>query len=238
MDTPAPAARYWRPVATRDRFRTLAMNRNVLLALVLPLALSAPAFAHDHPTPRPAAPAATTAAPQLQATLRTLWHGHVVRARQYAMAVHARNANAAKKADAAVVANAKQIAAAVGSFYGDAAGARMLELLAGHWGAVKHITDATRAGDAAARTAAIGDLTTNAKAIAAFLAGANPNLPEDAVFGLLAAHGGHHVAQIDQIMKGDMKAEAATWMAMQAHMDTIADALAGAIAKQFPQKAH
>jgi hypothetical protein len=125
----------------------------------------------------------------------------------------------------------------VGGFYGDAAGKRMLELLAGHWGAVKHLTDAARAADGRGRTQAIADLTANAHGIAAFLAGANPYLPQDAVFGLLAAHGGHHVAQVDQLMAGDAKAEAATWTAMQAHMDTIADALAGAIAKQFPKKA-
>jgi hypothetical protein len=38
-------------------------------------------------------------------------------------------------------------------------------------------------------------------------------------------------------MQGDMKAEATTWAAMRAHMDTLADALSGAIARQFPQKA-
>jgi hypothetical protein len=38
-------------------------------------------------------------------------------------------------------------------------------------------------------------------------------------------------------MSGDMKGEHSTWIAMQAHMDTISDALAGAIAKQFPAKA-
>jgi hypothetical protein len=209
----------------------------IALILALPLAFATPMALAQHAHPPPAS-AAAVPAPKLHAALRRLWHGHVVHAREYAMAVHSGNATAARKADAAVVANAKQIADAVGAFYGDAAGTRMLELLAGHWGAVSHVTDASRTGDAAARTQAIADLTANAKAIAAFLAGANPNLPEDAVFGLLAAHDGHHVAQIDQIMKGDHKGEAATWAAMQKHMDTIADALAGAIAKQFPSKAH
>ena len=216
------------------------MNRPVLLALVLPLALAATpaAAAAQHAHPAPAASAdAPVAAPRLQATLRSLWHAHVVHARDYAYAVHAGKSNAAKKADAAVVANARQIAAAVGGFYGDAAGSRMLQLLAGHWGAVKHVTDATRASNVAGRTAAIADLTANAKDIAAFLSGANPYLPNDAVFGLLAAHGGHHVAQIDRVMKGDRNGEATTWTAMQKHMDAIADALAGAIAKQFPAKA-
>jgi hypothetical protein len=38
-------------------------------------------------------------------------------------------------------------------------------------------------------------------------------------------------------MKGDTKAEAETFRMMRAHMDTLADALAGGIAKQFPAKA-
>ena len=212
------------------------MNRPLLLALVLPLALSAPpAFAgRDQPAhPMHAAPQPAKPAPRLQTALRSLWHDHVVHAREYAYAVHAGKTKAAAKADAAVVSNAKQIANTVGGFYGDAGGRRMLELLGGHWGAIKHLTDAAHAGDIGGRNAATGDLTANAKDIATFLSGANPNLPQNAVFGLLAAHG----AQIDQIMKGDRKGEAATWMMMQKHMDTIADTLAGAIAKQFPAKA-
>ena len=113
----------------------------------------------------------------------------------------------------------------------------MLTLLAGHWGAVKALTDARSTQDDAAATKAMNDLTANASEIAKFLAGANPNLPEDTVRGLLLAHGAHHMQQIQQIMADDATGEAATWKAMQAHMDAVADALAGAIAKQFPAKA-
>ena len=92
------------------------------------------------PIAEPAAPAAetvTVAAPKLQATLRELWHGHIVHARDYALAMHAGKAGEAKAAADAVVANAKQISEAVGSFYGKAGGDQMMTLLAGHWGAVK-----------------------------------------------------------------------------------------------------
>jgi hypothetical protein len=61
-------------------------------------------------------------------------------------------------------------------------------------------------------------------------------LPEDAVFGLLAAHGAHHVAQIDQIAAGDYQQEAETWEAMRAHMLVIADSIAVALARQFPDR--
>ena len=83
---------------------------------------------------------------------------------------------------------------------------------------------------------ALQAITANAHEIAKFLSGANPNLPEDAVFGLLSAHGAHHVAQINQIAAGQFGDEAVTWEAMREHMLTIADAIAEALAMQFPDR--
>lgn len=180
---------------------------------------------------------AAPAAPQLQSDLRALWNGHVVATRNYALAVKADDSADAERAAQDVVANATSLSAAVAGFYGAPAGDTMLTLLGGHWGGVKALTDAQRSGDAAGAAKAFDALVANAGEIAVFLAGANPHLPADAVRGLLVAHGGHHAAQVKQIMAGDTAAEAKTWVEMQAHMDVIADALAGAIAKQFPDKA-
>ena len=209
-----------------------------------PADTAAPDAAETAPVATQAAPAAAAAeaaaevaAPKLQDAMRELWHGHIVHARDYAIAVHAGNDAAAKAAADAVVDNAKQIASAVGGFYGDAAGDQMMTLLGGHWGAVKALTDTRAAKDDAGAEKAMADLTANAGEIARFLAGANPNLPEDTVRGLLLAHGAHHSSQITLVMSGDTAGEATEWTAMQAHMDMIADALAGAIAKQFPDKA-
>ena len=216
---------------------TAACSKNPPAA---PADTQAPPVAESTPPPAEpaAAPAPEVAAPKLQAAMRELWHGHVVHARDYAMAVHAGNKADAGKAADAVVANAHQIADAVAGFYGKAGGDRMMELLGGHWGAVKALTDTRNAKDDAGATKAMADLTANAGEIAKFLAGANPNLPEDTVRGLLLAHGAHHSSQIDLINKDDTAGEATEWTAMQAHMDMIADALAGAIAKQFPEKAN
>jgi hypothetical protein len=198
-----------------------------------------PAVESPAATPaEPAAAPAEVAAPNLQAAMRDLWHGHIVHARDYAIAVHAGNKADASKAADAVVANAHQIADAVAGFYGKAGGDRMMELLGGHWGAVKALTDTRAAKDDAGATKAMADLTANAGEIAKFLAGANPNLPEDTVRGLMLAHGAHHSQQIQLIDADDTAGEATEWTAMQAHMDMIADALAGAIAKQFPEKAN
>lgn len=223
---------------------------SIVGALFVALALGATglAVAQTQPEVTPArhgaeamqAAAATNtapAAPKLQAALRSLWLGHVEATRAYALAVEAVDPAAADKATDAVVANAQQLADAVAGFYGDAAGKRMFELLAGHWGGVKALTDAVRADQPSGTEKAMQALDANAREIAVFLSGANPYLPENDVHGLMAAHVAHHEAQVHQIMDGDMNAEAQTWKAMKIHMDVIADALAGAIAKQFPDKA-
>ena len=217
------------------------MNAAKVLIAMFGLGLAmGPVFAHDgakHDAPAQAKAASSVAAPELQAAMRGLWHGHVVATRDYAFAVKAGDSKRSARAADAVVANARQIANAVGGFYGKAAGDQMLTLLAGHWGAVKAMTDAEHVQDKAASQKAMSALVANAYEIAVFLSGANPNLTADAVRGLLVAHGAHHAAQIGQVMKGDLKAEQSTWQAMQSHMDVIADALAAAIARQFPDKA-
>lgn len=212
-----------------------------LTVAMIGLALaSMPALAHEgvnHDASAQAKANTVPAAPKLQAALRGLWHGHVVATRDYALAVKSGDSKGISKAESAVVANAKQIANAVASFYGKPAGEQMLTLLAGHWGAVKAMTDAEHAQDKAGIAKAMSDVTSNSDQIAKFLSGANPNLTADAVRGLLTVHAAHHAMQIGQIMKGDQKGEQATWKMMQDHMNVIADALAGAIAKQFPKKA-
>ncbi|MGN6313008.1 MAG: hypothetical protein ACTHMO_04515 [Rhodanobacteraceae bacterium] len=209
------------------------------LALGLVLTATAPhALAADLAMAPAAAPATSeAAAPKLHAAMRTLWHGHIVHTRAYVDAVEAGDQAAAKKAADDVVANAKQIADAVAGFYGKPAGEQMLKLLAGHWGGVKAYTDATHSGDKAAQQKAEQDMASNASAIAKFLAGANPNLPEATVRGLLMMHVSDHETHIGEIMAGNKAAAAKTWQHMEAHMNTIADALADGIAKQFPDKA-
>jgi hypothetical protein len=212
------------------------------LAVFATLFLAPVAVAHEGHAHVPAsspAPATTVNAKQAatRAVLRDLWVEHVFWIRNYATASAAHDAKQQAVAADQVVANAKAIAGAVGSFYGQPAGDRMLTLLAGHWGAVKAYSDATFvARDAKARQAATTQLIDNAKAIAAFLAKANPNLPEATLVGLLSAHGAHHIAQIQQLAQGDYAAEAKTWAAMRTHMFTLADALGDALAKQFPAR--
>jgi hypothetical protein len=218
------------------QYRSLQLT--LAIAIALPFAaMPTLASAHDASTaPMSHEMAASPAPSKLAQTLRTLWLGHVEAVRAYDFAAHDHNAAKSKAAADRVVTNAKQIAAAVGSFYGKPAGDKMLTLLAGHWGAVKAYADATFAHDTAGQNKAMQDLNANAKDIADFLSGANPNLPQATLLSLLTTHGAHHIAQDQEIEAGDTAGEAKTWDAMRAHMVVIADALAGGIAKQFPDK--
>jgi hypothetical protein len=171
-----------------------------------------------------------------QAALRDLWVEHVFWIRSYVVASKDGNQMERKVAVEQVLANAGSISSAIAGFYGKPAGDQMLTLLAGHWGAVKEYSDATFDHGGKGQQEATAKLIANAKQIAAFLAKANPNLPESTLVGLLSAHGAHHIAQIQQISKGDYAAEARTWSEMRSHMFAIADALTGGLAKQFPDK--
>ncbi len=209
------------------------------LALGLAFAATAPVALAEPAQAAASAPAAAPAAPKLHAAMRSLWHGHIVATRDYALAVHAGNKADETKAADAVVANAKQIASAVAGFYGKPAGDGLLKLLAGHWGGVKALTDATKAGNTAGGQKAMDDLASNATAIAKFLAGANPNWTEGALQGALMMHVNDHKTQLDEMMSNAPKAEQAkSWTEMQQHMNMIADVLASGIAKQFPNKAN
>lgn len=166
--------------------------------------------------------------------LRDLWVEHVFWIRSYVMATHAHDPVQSKVAEQEVVSNAKALAATITPFYGQAASDKLFDLLAGHWGAVRDYNTATLAHSTANQEKATAKIVANAHEIARFLSGANPNLPEDAVFGLLSSHGGHHISQINEISGRDFAGEAKTWHAMRHHMLVIADAIADGIAKQFP----
>lgn len=217
------------------------MNRTRLtvltfFALALASGIFDPACAQQHTDheAKPALPSVQVA--QTAMALRDLWVGHVFWVRNVALETMDGHADAAKAAENQAIANARQIAASIEPFYGKAASDKLFSLLGDHYGAVKQYLDATVANSKAKQDTALKNFTDNAGEIAAFLGGANPNLPVDTLRGLLMAHGGHHIQQIQQLHDKQYAQEAQTWNAMKNHMYVIADALAGAIAKQFPDK--
>ncbi len=132
--------------------------------------------------------------------------------------------------------NSMDIAAAIGSVYGKEAGDAFLPLWRTHIGFFVDYTMATARNDMPGKKAAVEKLTGYAQDFGAFLESANPNLPKAAVAELV----GHHVTTLAAVVDAQAGMDwQAAWKAERTaygHMQVIADALAGAIAKQFPNK--
>ena len=211
------------------------LYRKLSAFLVVPF-LVLTSFALPSAEATAATTADTAAVLETKMALRDLWVEHIFWIRSYVLASHAGDQAQSKVAETEVVANAEALANTIAPFYGQPAADAFFKLLAGHWGAVRDYDTATVAKSQSGQSKAGASLTSNAQEIAKFLSGANPYLPEDAVFSLLAAHGAHHVAQINQIASGDFQGESATWHAMRKHVMAIGDATVDALGKQFPDK--
>jgi hypothetical protein len=213
-------------MSRHNLFSLLGVPALALVALALPQrSFAAPAAAADRATVL-----------QTKMALRDLWVEHVFWIRGYVLAVHAHDPVQSKVAEQEIVSNAKALAGSIAPFYGDAASDGLFKLLAAHWGAVRDYNAAALAQAKPAQDKAVASIVANAREIARFLNGANPNLPENTVFGLLSAHGGHHVSQINEVASRDFASEARTWHAMRHHMLVISDAIADGLAKQFPDR--
>lgn len=203
-----------------------------LLATPLPLLAQT---AHGHAEHASAAPVRGKSA-QTRDALRDLWLGHAFWVRAVVTETLGGNAPAAAVAEKEAVNNARQLAAAMERFYGKQAAGDVFNLLSGHYTAVKQYLLTTQANDVKGQDSARQAMLKNADEISIFLSRANPHLPVDAVRGMLLAHGGHHLQQIHQVAAKDYSREAETWEEMKSHMYAIADAMSGALIKQFPAR--
>ena len=172
----------------------------------------------------------------MKQTLRDLWVGHIFWV-QHVVSNNATNNQAERDAaEKEVVANTKQIASTMTPFYGEAASEKLFSLLDINYGAVREYSEATVAGNKQQQDAALARLASNADDFAVFLNGVNPYLSKETVRGLIAAHGAHHVLQLNQYKGKEYAHLAATWPMMRQHVYVIADTLTTALVKQFPSK--
>jgi hypothetical protein len=174
---------------------------------------------------------------EMQKTLRDLWLGHIFMIQHVVLFNTSNNPAERDTADKQVLANAKQIANTFMPFYGEARSEKLFTLLSGHYAAVKEYSEATIAGNTRQQDAALARLGSNADDIDVFFIGVNPNhLPKGTIRGLIAAHGAHHVLQINQYKKKEYAKLDETWPMMRQHVYVIADTLTTALANQFPDK--
>ncbi len=139
-------------------------------------------------------------------------------------------------AAAALDMNSQDIAKAIGSVYGDAAGEAFLPLWRKHIGFFVDYTMATAKGSSKGQKKAVGDLVQYAEDFGAFLNSATPGLPKDAVAGLVKSHILGLKDVVDAQANRDPKLAYQKIREASHHMQMIADPLAQAIAAQFPDK--
>jgi hypothetical protein len=173
---------------------------------------------------------------EMKQALRDLWVGHIFWVRHVVSNIATNDPVERDAAEKEVVANTKQIASTIAPFYGEAASQKFFILLDSNIGAVREYSEATVAGNKRQQDAALARLASNADDFAVFLSGVNPYLPKDTVRGLIAAHGAHHVLQINQYKGKEYAHLGATWPMMRQHVYVIADTLTTALVKQFPSK--
>jgi hypothetical protein len=136
---------------------------------------------------------------------------------------------------AALEANTVDLVGMVAGVYGEEAGRAFGDLWRSH---VAYLIDYTRAlaeGDEEAQQIAEEQLHNYVQDFSAFLAGANPNLPQEAVDELVS----EHVQQLEAVAaldEGDYDRAYPALHRTYEHMFVIGDALARAMATQFPQR--
>ena len=194
---------------------------------------------HGHPAAMSmaamsAAPTSTTPASTLRTTLNALLGEHVILAAAATGAALDGRGAEFKSAAAALDANSVDIAKAIGSVYGKDAEEAFLPLWRRHIGFAVDYTVGVATKDQAKQQKAVNDLIAYTQDFGAFLQSANPNLPKTVVADLVK----HHVVTLKDVIdaqasKDHVRAYTAQ-RAATAHMQMIADPLAGAIVKQFP----
>jgi hypothetical protein len=131
--------------------------------------------------------------------------------------------------------NTDDLSKAVGSVYGEEAGAKFKEIWASHVGFFVDYTVAAKTGDKAGMDKAVQNLNGYVESISDFLSGANPNLPKDAVAQLVTEHVGLLKEAVDKHGAGDYAGSYDAQSRARTQITTkIADTLAGAIVKQKP----
>jgi len=178
----------------------------------------------------------STKASGLRSTLNTLFQEHIYLAAAATGAALGGREAEFKAAAAALDANSVAISKAIGSVYGQGAEDAFLPLWRKHIGMVVEYTVGVATNDKVKQDKAVADLIGYTQDFGAFLQSANPNLPKSVVADLVK----HHVVTLKEVIDAQAsKDQAKTYLAMRTaagHMQMIADPLAEAIVKQFPDK--
>ena len=133
--------------------------------------------------------------------------------------------------------NGTDIGAAVGSVYGKDAETTFNTVWKLHLDQFVNYAVASSKGDDAGKKAALSTIDSQyTKPLSAYLAKANPNLPQDTLYSVLSDHVTQTADMIDLHVKGDYAGETKARDQAAQHLNGIFSTLAGGIVKQFPDK--
>jgi hypothetical protein len=172
----------------------------------------------------------------LRTSLNALFREHVFLAAAATGAALAGRDAEFKAAAWSLDANSIDISKAIGSVYGAGAEQAFLPLWRKHIGFVVDYTVGVASKDDAKKNKAVNDLVQYTQDFGAFLSSANPYLPKDVVAGLVKDHVLTLKDVIDTQATWDMNQSYMAIRTAAGHMGMIADPLAAAIAKQFPER--
>jgi hypothetical protein len=143
---------------------------------------------------------------------------------------------ASEPARASLEDNTKDLSGAIGSVYGPDADAAFGALWRKHIDAYLDYIDGVQANDAAEKERTLGILRGYGPEFGAFIASANNQLPADAVADLIHHHVEALIGQVNAFAALDYPRAFSTVHEAYGHMFTVGDALAAAIATQFPDQ--
>jgi hypothetical protein len=221
----------------------------IAIALVAAFALAACGANVDPAASAASAPAAVTHAPSDHAApaahridqdvfrqeMRKLWEDHVTWTRLYLVSAIAGLPDLDATAGR-LLQNQADIGAAVATFYGDAAGAALTDLLREHILIAADLVAAAKAGDTASVTEQSELWYANADEIAEFLAAANPAWPFETISTMMRTHLDQTLAEATARLTQDWDADIAAYDDIHDHILVMADALADGLITQFRER--
>jgi hypothetical protein len=172
---------------------------------------------------------------ELRQAMRKLWSDHVVWTRQYIVAAVDGHPSASVTATR-LLKNQDDIGNAIAPYYGGAAGTKLAQLLKDHITIAVDLVAAAKAGDNAKLTDADKRWHDNARDIATFLSGANPNWSRDVLLSMLNDHLRLTTDEAKARLEKRWTDEIDTFDKIYDQAMMMADALTDGIIKQFPNK--
>ncbi len=211
------------------------LRRNLLkslkyVALVIVLALGAGSALAMGARPN------TPATVEFKDKLKGLWLDHIQYERAFVQFTKDKNADAARVSDSKAAKNARDLADAVGRYYGKDSTERLYAILYGHYQGIKEYVAASFAGNIAGKKAASAKLYKNGSELTDFIASINPNISKTDLSALLEAHTGNTISDIDAVESKDAAADQEIYEIMQKNMKILSDEISEAIIRQFPKR--